>query len=808
MRHLLLVCLLSITLPMNAQNIKFTGNVVSSDRQPIEGATVAIKSTNYGTTTNEKGEFEINCRAQFPVRMVVSIIGYTTVEREIRNNREGANITIELSTADQLIENVDVTANRQQTSFQKIDARHTRVLVDASGGIEGLLKTQMGVSSNSEMSSQYRVRGGNFDENMVYVNNTEIYRPFLIRAGEQEGLSFVNPDLVESLEFSSGGFDVSYGDRVSSVLDVNYKKPQKTAGSLQAGLLGASGHLEGSALKGRLTHVTGVRYKTNQYLMGSLDMKGDYAPSFIDVQSYITYTLNKQLSIDLLGYYARNRYHFVPQNRETTFGTISEVKRLKIYFEGEEDDRYQTGLFSGSLNYRPAEQHLFRLSGGTYRSFEEESFDILGEYWLQEVLGAGGSDELVEDIGVGGYLQHARNELLGVVSHISLMGNHFFDRHTIRWEVKYQHEKFKDYLNEWEMRDSAGYSVPGHEQELKLAYAYNANLHTQSNRISGYIKDDIAFELPDGLLNLNYGIRASYWDFNSEWIVSPRLNATYVPSANPNRRYRFATGLYYQAPFYREIRSPSGKINRDIQSQQSLQVLLGHDIHFNWGDEPFKFTAEAYYKHLRRLIPYQIDNVRIRYSGENNAHGYATGLDLKLNGEFVPGVESWAGISLMRTREDIDDDQYTVTDEQGNITTIHPGYIPRPSDQRINFSLFFQDYMPGNPSLRVHLNMLYGTGLPFGPPNSNRYMATNRMPAYRRVDMGLSKDLLVLFNGQSNASLKGFFTTAWLQLEIFNLFNFNNTISHFWVTDVNNHQYAVPNYLTSRRINLKLSVTF
>ncbi|MGV8826849.1 MAG: TonB-dependent receptor [Breznakibacter sp.] len=809
MRFLILVWFSLASLSIGSQNVVFSGKVISEGKQPVEGANVALQGTTCGTTTNAKGGFEFSCAAKFPAKVVVSMIGYATVEKDLKSASEARDLTIIMNVTNQQLERVDVTGQKQQTSFQKLDARHARVVVDASGGIESLLKTQMGVSSNSELSSQYRVRGGNFDENMVYVNNTEIYRPFLIRSGEQEGLSFVNPDLVESLEFSSGGFDASYGDRMSSVLDVKYKKPQETAGSLSAGLLGASGHLEGSAFKGKFTHVTGARYKTNQYLLGSLDMKGDYAPSFFDVQSYLTFKANDELSFDFMGYYAQNRYHFVPQNRETSFGTVSEVKKLKVYFEGEEDDRYQTGLFTGAINYRPSEQNLFRFSGGTYRSFEEESYDILGEYWLQEVLGGEGqSDDLVEDIGVGGYLQHARNELLGVVSHLSLMGNHFFDRHIIRWELKYQHESFDDYLNEWEMRDSAGYSVPGNSDGLKLAYAYNAQLHIQSNRFSGYAKDDMFFDLPNGKLNLNYGIRAAYWDFNREWIVSPRLNLSYVPAANPQSRYRFATGLYYQAPFYREIRTPSGEVNRDIESQQSFQILLATDRFFSWGDQPFKFTAEAYYKNLSKLIPYQIDNVRIRYSGENNAHGYATGLDLKLNGEFVPGVESWAGISLMRTAEDIENDAYTIQDDQGNTVTVHPGYIPRPSDQRINFSLFFQDYLPNNPSLRVHLNMLYGTGLPFGPPKSERYKAVNRMPAYRRVDMGLSKDLLGLLNGNTSSSQSGFFKSAWVELEIFNLFNFSNTISYFWVTDVENRQYAVPNYLTSRRFNLKLSVTF
>ncbi len=793
-----------------SQTLSLSGNVFDENKRALEGVNIAVTGTYYGTTTDMKGKFSLECPVKLPIELSVSMIGYNTNTLKLTKPADCTNIAITLNATDKMLDNVEVTGSKTHSSFQKLDATRALLAVDASGGIESLLKTQIGVSSSNELSSQYRVRGGNFDENMIYVNNTEIYRPFLIRSGEQEGLSFVNPDLVESVDFSAGGFDVSYGDRMSSVLDVKYKKPKSTAGSASASLLGASAHLEGSAIKGKLTHVTGVRYKTNQYLLGSLDTKGDYKPSFTDVQSYITFSASPKFTFDILGYYANNRYQFEPRNRETSFGTVSEVKKLKIYFEGEEDDRYKTGLVTGSVNYMPSSKNLYRISAGTYRSFEEENYDILGEYWLQQVLGGDntGNEGIggeIDNIGIGGYLQHARNELLGVITHQEVMGNHFFDNHTLRWEVKYQREKFIDYINEWEMRDSAGYSVPGNSDGLQLSYRYRTDLKTESNRISGYIKDDVLLQISGGNLSLSYGIRASYWDFNDELIVSPRANISYTPDEKPHLRYRLATGIYYQSPFYRETRNSAGELNKSIKSQKSIQILLGHDHYFAMGDQQFKFTAEAYYKHLTQLIPYQIDNVRIRYSGENNAKGYATGLDLKLNGEFVPGIESWAAISFMKSEEDIENDSYTITDKDGNIKTIYPGYIPRPSDQRVNFSLFFQDYLPNNPLLRVNLSMMYGTGLPFGPPNSERYMAVNRMPAYRRVDMGFSKDLKELFNvGKGNNLIKD----AWIGLEIFNLFNFSNTFSYFWVTDVENKQYAVPNYLTSRRFNLKLSVKF
>lgn len=797
----LLGLMLLISLYLRGQSTAVcTGRVSTSAGQPLSGVSVSVQGTTQGTVTDSAGGFVLHRLTGGMLEL--SMVGFQP--RVVAVDLDKL-VEVVLEPDTRLLDDVEVTGTRTEVSFHRIDPRLAGRVVNASGGIEGIVKSQMGVSSSSELSSQYRVRGGNFDENMVVVNGTEIYRPFLIRSGEQEGLSFVNPDLVESLRFSSGGFDASYGDRMSSVLDVRYKTPDRYAGSAQLGFLGGSVHLEGASVQKRLTHVTGVRYKTNQYLFGTLDTQGDYAPSFFDAQTYLTYRIGARWKADFTGYYAQNRYQFVPQTRETTFGTINEMKKLKIYFDGQEDDRYQTGLVAGSVSYAPREKHEFQLSAGLFRAYEEERFDILGQYWLQEL--EGGGSNTTGSIGIGGHLQHARNELLGVVRTVLLRGEHRFLTHRVLWGVRYQQELFKDYQNEWEMRDSAGYSVPGAPGNLELAYSYQTELNTSSNRVSGHLLDEWKWENGWGRWGLTAGIRLSYWDFNREWLASPRLNLSWWPAYAPQWRFYSALGWYNQSPFYREIRTPQGELNPQIRSQHSFQVVAGADWYFTWGDRPFKFTGEAYYKHLTDLISYQIDNVRIRYSGQNDARGYAAGVDLKLNGEFVPGVESWATVSLMRTAEDLYHDFRWVTLPDGSVAQEEVGYIPRPSDQRLTFSLFFQDYLPNNPTFRIHLNLFYGTGLPFGPPRSERYLATGRMPDYRRVDLGLAKDLLNWRNDGRDFHGK-VVRSAWLGLEVFNLFNFSNTISHYWVTDVNNRQFAVPNYLTSRRFQLKLTMEF
>ncbi len=809
---LFLFSILLLLLPVNQaegqQKITISGLIVDSTSMPVENANVLIKNTTTGTVTNSKGAFDIRMRSEYPIVIQISSIGFSTTEFTINRNDKKRGIKITISAKNEQISEVSVKATHTEGSMTKIEANLTGVLPDASGGnIEGLIKTQLGVTSNNELSSQYRVRGGNYDENLVYVNGIEVYRPFLIRAGQQEGLSFVNPELVSSVQFSPGGFNTEYGDKMSSVLDINYKQPNEFAGSAQVSLLGASAHVEGISKNKKLTYISGVRYKTNKYLLGTMDVKGDYNPSFFDLQTFLTYQINQSWSVEGLGYYSRNAYDFIPVDRETVFGSISDVKKLKIYFEGEEKDVFNTGFVSLALSHTRNSNNHYKFLASGYRTYEEETYDILGQYWLQQLESLPeeetNPEEGVTNIGVGSYLQHARNSLLGVIQNFAVQGKHRLNEHLLTWQAKYQHEYFSDFINEWEMRDSAGYSIPQKQEKLELAYSLNTDLNINSHRITGYLQDEYQLQTNAGNLFFNYGARINYWSYNNEFIFSPRLNVSYLPAKNSNIRLRGAIGVYYQSPLYKELRMPDGTLNRDIKAQKSVHYVLGGDLYFDIKERPFKFTTEAYYKNLTSLISYQVDNVRIRYSGRNDAIGYATGLDMKINGEIVKGLESWASLSIMQTREDILDDSYK--DENGTI--IYPGYIPRPSDQRVNFSLFFQDYLPHNPTFKVHLNLIFASGLPFGPPRSPRYKATFRMPPYRRVDMGFSKDFTAFFNRNRDKE-HSTFKRFWVGLEIFNLFNIDNTISYFWVTDVNNRQYAVPNYLTSRRINLRFIAEF
>ncbi len=794
---------------MAQQKTTIKGLVTDSLNTPIPFANISIQGGKDGGVSDVDGYFSFSTTQPLPFTLQVSSLGYHTARLKINSPGQAAQLHISLLIRRETIKEVSIEGTERAASFTKIDPKLINRLPDAGGGnIEGLVKSQMGVSSNNELSAQYRVRGGNYDENLVYVNDIEIYRSFLIRAGQQEGLSFVNPNLVSSLKFSPGGFEAQYGDKMSSVLDIRYKQPTTLSGSVSASLLGASAHLEGSSKNQRFTAVTGVRYKSNQYLLGSLDVSGDYSPKFLDAQTFLTYRFSELLQLEALGYYSQNNYSFEPVDRETSFGTISEAKKLKIYFEGQEKDLFQTGLAAIALKITPNTDNQIKITGTGYRTYEEVSYDILGQYWLQNIENPDGTtpnpqEDGVQNIGVGSNLEHARNDLLGIIQNVAVQGRHQLKRHLLSWELKYQYEYFKDAINEWEMRDSAGYSLPYSDKELKLVYAYNAGHETHSNRITAYVQDAINLNLGDGLLTINAGVRTNYWDFNKEFLISPRVNLLYYPGKEKNTRYRLAGGIYYQSPLYREMRAPDGSINYNTKAQKSVQISAGIDRLFTAMNRPFKFTSEAYYKQMTNLNPYQVDNVRIRYAALNNAKGYAAGIDFKLHGEFVPGIESWANLSFMKTEENILDDSYIQKDNEGKETVIYPGYLPRPSDQRVSFNLFFQDYLPNNPTFRVNLNLLFATGLPFGPPQSPRYMATNRMPAYRRVDIGFSKDLSQWVN-KNNKLVKD----CWIGLEVFNLFDISNTISYFWVNDIHNRQYAVPNYLTSRRINLKVSASF
>ncbi len=784
------------------------GTVSTSEQKKLELVNVSIKGLPGGTVTDANGDFTISVNQTPPITLIFSSIGYNIKEVVLDKIEDTKNLQIVLTEKQETIEEVNIKAKeRTNQNFTAIDSKIAGNLPDATGGsIEALVKTQMGVTSNNELSSQYRVRGGNFDENLVYVNDIEVYRPFLVRAGQQEGLSFVNPELVSNIRFSAGGFDARYGDKMSSVLDIKYKRPTEFAGSASGSLLGANAHIEGANKSGKFTHITGVRYKTNKYLVGSMDVSGDYQPNFLDIQTYLTYRINEKWRLGFLGNISRNSYNFEPVDRETTFGTISEVKKLKIYFEGQEEDLFMTGFGAVSLDFSPNNNNNYKVVASGYRTSEDETFDILGQYWLQDLGETNESGDVVfneaEDIGVGSYLEHARNYLFGAITNIAFRGNHRLGANNIEWEAKYQYERFSDIINEWELRDSADYNIPLNNEALTLSYAYNDENKIESNRFTGFIQENRNFELNNGSLDLAIGVRANFWDFNDEFLLSPRMSLLYTPEWEHDFSFKFASGLYYQSPFYKEYRSQGEGINTNIKAQQSIHFVTGFDYYFNAWERPFKFSTELYYKKMKHLNPYQIDNVRIRYSAKNNADGYAAGLDMKINGEFVKGIESWASLSIMQTEEDIKGDSYINNTGQ----TIYPGYIPRPSDQRFNFSLMFQDYLRNNPSFKVNLNLIYGSGLPFGPPNSERYKATNTMPAYRRVDIGFSKEIT---GSQLHPDKKsGTFKNIWIGLEVFNLFDIDNTISYFWITDVNNTQYAVPNYLTSRRLNIKLITRF
>ncbi|PRZ00977.1 TonB-dependent receptor [Marinilabilia salmonicolor] len=796
----LLIFLLIFGLTVSAQdNIHINGRVVNESGEPLELVNIIIQGSSTGTTTAANGSFEITVPPGFTGALQFSHLEYLPKELPIKSIESGESpLMVILEKRIREVGEVEVTARSEtDQSSQRLNPDLTLQLPSAAGyGIEGVVKSQMGVSSNNELSSQYRVRGGNFDENLVYLNGFKLHRPQLVRSGQQEGLSIVNPDLVESVYFSSGGFGVDYGDKMSSVLDVRYKKPDSIAAGANINMMGMSAHAGGTAANGKMTWLTGARHKTNRYLLGSLDTKGDYQPDFTDIQAFLSYKINTYLSINVLGYYALNKYRFIPTDRETDFGTMSDVKRLKIYFAGQEEDKFETGMGAVKLNFTPSATNRYELMLSHYRAFEEETFDIAGAYWLQEIQGLDDA-QAATNIGIGEYLQHARNDLFATVNTISVKGNHqFSENHSLNWGISLEEENFKDRINEWELIDSAGYSIP-RNPDLELSYSRNADIELATRHIKTYVAHQTTLKPGWGNIRLNYGARLIYSDREEKLHLTPRFQVTIRPLTTPNTRFRLSGGWYFQPPFYKEYRPAQSGLINTIYAQKSRQILGGIDHYFNIFQRPFKFSSEAYYKHLYDLIPYQVDNVRLLYSGKNEATGYATGLDLKLHGEFVSGTESWATLSLLKTEEDLKTDTWNKPGE--------PGYIPRPSDQRLNFSLFFQDYLPNNPTFKVHLSLFYGTGLPFGPPRSPRYKATYRMAPYRRVDIGFSKDLKPWLNKNNSFPLIKDF---WLGFEVFNLFDISNTISHYWVSDVENRQYAVPNYLTGRRINVSLNLGF
>ena len=788
----ILLCIIALWLAListSAQTFTLKGKVMDGDMQPLELATVSCVAQGKVTMTNLKGEFSLQLHSTDSVVVRFTMIGYKGKTRVLRHPRGTQTIQIQLIDESRQLNEVTITEQLRQTgTTQQLDTKDIGRAPSATGNaVEELIQQQAGVSTHSELSSQYNVRGGSFDENCVYINKVEVYRPFLVRSGQQEGLSVINPDMVEKIGFSTGGFEARFGDRMASALDITYRKPKRLEGTASVSLLGASAYL-GVANK-KLSWSNAIRYKTNSYLLGSLEAKGEYRPSFLDYQTYLSYQPNKRWTIDLIGNIAVNHYNFVPKDRETKFGTMENVKDFRVYFDGHEKDVFRTYFATASITRHLSPLTNLSLIASAFYTKEQERYDIQGQYWLTQT-------ETSENLGVGTYMEHARNYLEANVESAKLMLTHKAGKHEIETGVSYRMEHITEQSREYEMRDSAGYSVPHTGKDLYLIYTLNAHNKLNANRIEAYAQDTYKFSSSseETFYTLNYGIRFAHWNFNRETLLSPRVSLGIVPAFNHNVTLRLAAGLYYQAPFYKELRDTTtlagittATLNSHIKSPRSIHLIGGYDYRFRMNERPFRFTAEAYYKLLSRLIPYSVSNVKIVYYGDNSASGHAAGIDLKLYGEFVPGTDSWVSFSLMSTKMK------------------HNGRtMPLPTDQRFAMNLFFTDYFPGTTRWKMALKLAYADGLPFGPPHRETDMQAFRAPAYKRADIGMSYRAL----NNEDRHVKTPFRNVWLSLDCLNLLGIHNVNSYYWITDVTSQQYAVPNYLTGRQLNFRVQVEF
>ncbi len=840
MRRLLplLLALLQSAIGLAQATGTLRGTVRDDQGTTLPLANVGIVGATNGVVCDNAGGYTLVVPAGERVTVRFSFSGLEPREETVQLSADETrtlNIGLKLLT----LGGVEVEGNRRlrETGLEKIDPRLARFSPTPLGGIESLLVGQIGVVMRNELSSGYSVRGGNFDENLVYVNDIEVYRPFLVRAGQQEGLSFPNPDMIDRLQFSAGGFEARYGDKMSSVLDIHYKRPRAFAGSAMASLLGGAFHIENTMAHMRLRQITGFRHRTNQLVLSGLDTKGEYRPAYTDLQSYWTYDVSDKVELGFLGLYSSNKYSVVPQNRETEFGPFNQALRFTVYFDGQEKTQFETYFGALNMNVKANRNLLLKFTTSAYRTRESERFDIQGQYYLDELERDPGSDqfgEVVRNLGIGTFLDHARNDLDATVFTASHKGYLQLPKSYLQWGADMRHESIHDRLGEWTLVDSADYSIPLNlGEDVALSYTLKSKLTMESVRASAYVQNTWRWDKGnDRWWTLVAGVRGQHWSYNGQTVTSPRARLTFHPgwkSVNAegdtlDRDYSFwvATGMYYQPPFYREVRKLDGTLNPDIRAQRSIHFLLGMDRWFQIWDRPFKFTTEAYYKYMDDLIPYEVDNIRIRYYGTNNAQGYAAGIDFKLAGQFIDGIDSWIGASVMTAQENLTDDfyylrynaagdtirpGYTFDQVAVDSSRVEPGLIPRPTDQRVNVAMFFQDEMPRWPTYKVHLNLVFGTGLPFGPPNQNRYADTLRTTLYRRVDIGFSKQLLGA-KGQEKTGWLRHIDNMWLTFEVFNLLNINNTMDHTWVTDVSGRYYSIPDYLTPRRYNLKLIAWF
>ncbi len=802
------------------QLVPFKGVVRTQRGQPVESVVVISVTDHTNTITDANGAFSLRIPSNRNVSVLFQHVSYRDTVLNVRIPKNADTLfVITLTPSGTDLEGVSVSESYSD-AYTRIDPKLSFTMPSPTGGVESLIKSMPGTSSTNELSSQYSVRGGNYDENLIFVNDIQIYRPFLVRSAQQEGLSFVNLDLTESVKFSAGGFEAKYGDKMSSVLDVTYKTPTKFGAGFSASFLGASAHAEGN-VKDKFTYLVGIRYKTNSYLLKSMETKGTYKPNFFDAQMLLSWKLAPKWKLELLGNFSRNHYKYIPEDRETKFGSVLTAKMIKIFFDGQEVDQYESYLGGLTLSYKPNKRDLYRLIFSSYYAKETETFDIQSQYWLYDIeLNYGNESmfDITDTRGYGTFLEHVRNRLSAVVSAVDFRGQHVFPSNKVEWGLKAQNEVIRDRIKEWEMYDSSGYTLPylspapgelvpwdDVSRVLDFGHYFVADNRLNTYRFNAFVQSEWTID-PKEEFVLNSGLRAHYWTFNNEFTLSPRFVLSYTPHWKRVWVFRLKAGSYYQPPFYREMRRPDGTLNENIRSQHSYQLALSADYCFKMWNRPFKFSSEVYYKYMTDLISYSVDNVQIIYSGENDAKGYATGIDLKLSGEFIHGIESWISLSLMKTAEDIFNDAHY--NSKGEY--VEPGYIPRPTDQRFAVNIFFQDHVPFYTPLRVHLNFVFSSGLPYGAPNSQRYQQTLRSSWYRRVDVGFS--YMFLEETRDRMRHKSAFLrsikNAGLFLEVFNVLGINNVSSYLWITDITNVMTAVPNYLTPRLINLKLVVDF
>lgn len=815
-KYILLTWLLFLTaFVTEAQTARIKGIVLDKNNNPVEGAT--IKCQDKGATSNANGFYVITVPANENLVLVFEHVSYksSTLKITLKPN-EDFEYNLRLSEFEETLDEVVVTAGNRKRAMgvTSIDPAVIRKIPSANAGVENILKLAPGVNSNNELSTQYSVRGGNFDENLVYVNEIEVYRPFLIRSGQQEGLSFTNTDMVENVDFSAGGFQSKFGDKMSSVLDITYRIPKGFGASAEASFLGGSLSVEGVSKNQKWANITGIRYRDNSLLVNSQETESNFRPTFADVQTYLTFTPNTKWQFGFLGNISQNKYQFEPLSRQTNFGTIDEPIALQVFYDGREKNQYQTLFGAFKAVYDLSENHTFKFIASAYHTQEQEYFDILAAYFLGEVDGNIGS-ETFGDVrftrGIGSQLNHARNDLDALIVNTEVKGFHKLKASTLEWGIKGTREDIRDRIVEWEVIDSAGFSInpprdfPVNDQPynpytgpLVPFQSVRATNFNTIDRLSGYTQWSKNARLGYADLWLNFGVRFHHWSVSgrnsestSQTVWSPRAQIALKPLWKRDVLFRLSGGLYHQPPFYRELRGFDGVVNPNVKAQQSIHLVLGNDYSFKMWNRPFKLVSEAYYKSLTDVNTYTLDNVRIRYRADNDAEAYVYGFDARLNGEFVPGTESWFTFGYMRTEENYK----------------NQGFIARPTDQRLKFAILFQDYIPNLPSMKLYLNLVYNTGLPGGSPSyADPYEYQLRLRDYRRADVGFSYVLTEMNDQRPDGHWLKRFKDLAVGLEIFNLFNNQNAITNTWVRDVYTQtQYGVPNYMTTRVFNFKLT---